>query len=100
MWTLSKTEYRTKLAETMKRLGDNSSNCYALIDAMNPKYPILFCNNAYCQLTGYTEAEIVGVSYSNLFQYTSDDFFHDLNKKIREGVISKFELFHAKKGNM
>ena len=99
MLTLSKTEYRTKLAETMKRLGDNSSNCYALIDATIRDYPIQFCNEAYCQLTGYSEAELVGVSYNHFFQYTSDEVFQEIEKKIREGQISKFEIFHAKKGN-
>lgn len=99
MWTHLKTEYRIKLAETMKRLGDNSSNCYALIDAINPNYPIIFCNEPYCQLTGYTEEELIGISYSNFFQYTSEEVYRKIDEKIRKGVISKFEIFHAKKGN-
>ena len=99
MWTLSKNEYRLKLAETLKRLGDNSSNCYAIIDATNGDYPIQFCNEAYCKLTGYSESELVGKSYTNLLQYTSDELYREIDERIREGEISKFEIFHAKKGN-
>ncbi len=99
MWTLSKNEYRMKLAETMKRLGDNSSNCYALIDALNPNYPILLCNDAYCKLSGYTETELVGIPFNNLLQYISNEGYLEIDEKIREGVIVKFEIFHAKKGN-
>ena len=99
MWTLSKTEYRMKLADTMMRLGDNSNNCYALIDATNINYPILFCNEAYCQLTGYSEAELVGVSFKKFIQYASVDVFRLLDEKVSEGCISKFEVFYEKKGN-
>ena len=99
MWTLSKTEYRMRLAETMKRLGDNSNNSYALIDATNINYPILFCNEAYCQLTGYSEEELIGVSFRKFLQYTSNDVFRLFDEKVNEGSISKFEVFHEKKGN-
>lgn len=95
--TSSGQEYREKLAETMKRLGDNSNNCYALIEASSGLYKIEFCNTAYLELTGFSEEELIGVPYNRLFSYLSPEDFVEIDEKLRLGEILQFELYHGRK---
>ena len=97
MWTLSKNEYREKLAETMKRLGVKTSYCYVLVDATLPNFPIYFCNEAYCNLTGYVAEELVGTPYNQFFTYLKRDEYKEVEETIRSGEIARFEIFHSRK---
>jgi EAL domain-containing protein (putative c-di-GMP-specific phosphodiesterase class I)/GGDEF domain-containing protein len=93
---LLETNYREQLAETMKRLGNNTSKCYLLVDAMDPSYPIIFSNEAYTHLTGFRENELYLKPFNSLFSFLSNEQFNTIEETIAKGEIARVEAYHLR----
>ncbi len=99
MTTLLKGEFRVKLAETMKRLGENTSKCFLLVDATDMNYPIFYCNDAYCDLIGYSMKELIGLPVISLFKNTPEPKLKEMEENIITGKMAQLEISHHRNGN-
>jgi two-component system cell cycle response regulator len=66
-----------------RRLLEASPEGVVLIDATKSEHPLVFVNPAFCALTGYTEAELIG---RNLRLLQGEDREQDARHRLRESL--------------
>lgn len=86
------------LIEMIKNLGEQLARAYVIIDCRDASYPIISCNNTYCELTEFTLSEIEGKSFSSIFlQNCYQQIKVELHQKLQCRQMFKMELIQMKK---
>ena len=62
---------------------ESAKNGVVICDALKPKHPIIYCNNAFKELTGYSEDEII---HQNCRFLQSDDKDQEAIEEIRRAL--------------
>lgn len=87
---LSDENYKYIMKRLLEASMEESFNSIVITEA-GPGYPIIYVNNAFCELTGYGPHEVMGKSPSILQgPDTSAEVLERLNQNIADG-----ELFHG-----
>ncbi len=68
------------------RLLESSPDGVALVDAHNPEHPVIYVNQGFEQLTGYTLADLKG---RNLRLLQADDRDQDARHRVREALARR-----------
>lgn len=50
----------SRALRTLERSVEASNNGVLIADALRPDYPIMYCNRAFCEMTGYSREEVLG----------------------------------------
>jgi two-component system cell cycle response regulator len=70
-------------ADFYRRMLESSPDGVALVDALNPEHPVIYVNQGFEQLTGYTFADIAG---RNLRLLQGEDRDQDARHRVREAL--------------
>ncbi len=69
-----------------------------LADPNLPDHPIVFANDAFCELSGYDRAEILGINCRFLQgKETSEDARQAIRDAVKAGTVSTIELINYRK---
>ena len=81
-----------------RELFEASPDVVLLIDAQDPRWPILDCNLAACEMNGNAREELVGQSIDILDSVPGDlgERMTYLERLQREGILH-YEIFHRRK---
>lgn len=99
MRALINSEYRARLAKTLMNLGDHSSECYVLLDVKKSSFSIIYCNEAYMELTGFKSEEVIGQPIKSFLNLSSINNINEIQLKLKEGSKVSLELFHVRKNS-
>jgi two-component system cell cycle response regulator len=69
--------------DVWRRLLESSPDGVALVDAQNAEHPVIYVNQGFEQLTGYSPADVVG---RNLRLLQGDDRDQDARHRVREAL--------------
>jgi diguanylate cyclase (GGDEF)-like protein/PAS domain S-box-containing protein len=64
---LTERKQTEKTLHLLQRAIESSSNGIAIVDATQPKYPIIYVNPAFESITGYSAGEVLGQNPASLF---------------------------------
>ena len=81
-----------------RELFEASPDAVLLIDTQDPRWPILDCNLAACEMNGYAREELIGQSIDILDSVPGDlgERMTYLERLQREGILH-YETFHRRK---
>jgi PAS domain S-box-containing protein len=105
---LSKSNQQVAAEATIKDLADNGGPfvvaaettrmAMVFTDARQSKNPIIFANNAFLQLTGYSRQDVLGQSFNFLLAHAADDeSLAKIKAEIDGGAKSGVEILYRRK---
>lgn len=69
---------KEELFERLCRIGSQNNSALLITDPNQPQQPILFVNDIFTKITGYSNSEVIGKNFSILFGKESTPFWKDL----------------------
>ena len=96
-------QYRIPLSEEqlrcwVKQIAEQHTKGAFIIDPSSDNYPIIYCNEAFSKMTGYTNDEIVGQSLDLLNgKKTNEAKVCRLQEKLQRNESFQLKLIHYKK---
>jgi len=69
-----------------------------IIDAKKPDFPIIYANQSFYDLTGYSKNEVIGKNYFLLYGYNDNSrVYEEIKQTLREGKSFQGEMLNFKK---
>lgn len=99
--------YARSIAERKEILGqyhivqralESVTTAIGIVDALNPSYPLVYVNQAFETLTGYSQSEILGNDLSIIYKDDSEqDGIKDITDAVKKGTSCKSTIRNYKK---
>ncbi|SEL27131.1 PAS domain S-box-containing protein [Maribacter orientalis] len=95
---ISKTKEIQKMLHLRNKALDAAGNGIIIVDAQQPDMPIIYCNNAFTEITGYNREEVLGVNCKFLQNDDRDqEAIVTMVKAIQKGEASRVFLRNYRK---
>lgn len=98
MQSIEKT--RIALFQSIKTIGDQSNKSYVLLEEKGNGFLILLVNDAFCQMTGYDQEELLNQKYDFIFSYESSKNIKMFEETILRGQLTKVDILLNRKKEM
>ncbi|XP_022243006.1 potassium voltage-gated channel protein eag-like [Limulus polyphemus] len=92
----------TFLENIIRRYNSLPASSFLLANAQIMDYPIVYCSENFCKITGYKRAEVMQKSCRCGFMYgelTDKDTITDIEHSLEKQAINQFEILLYKKNN-
>jgi diguanylate cyclase (GGDEF)-like protein/PAS domain S-box-containing protein len=89
----------TKQRRTEQDLGRSEARLRTLLESMSEgllqvdgRDRIVYMNNRICEMTGYSQDELIGKDWSSLLDEKGSDFVNAINERRKDGLSDQYEI--------
>lgn len=87
-----------KLDQALLKAVQNTSEGVTLTDPNQPDNPLIYVNDAFCHMTGYSKQEVLGKNCRFLQgQETAPDMVRQISNALKKAKSGVFEIYNYKK---